>query len=622
MNAELAHRGPDATGEHVNGPVALAHQRLSIVDVARGQQPMKLPGTPYCIVYNGEAYNHVQLRQRLPAPPSGYRTSCDTETILAAYHQLGDACVEQLSGMFALAIHDDRDHSMFLARDRLGIKPLYYYLDDELFAFASEIKSLLAHPGITARVNVDRLPIQLSLKYTLDEHTLFAGICKVLPGTCLRLTADGLQHRQYWDLSFAPKEQPISLAEAAHAFRDHFVAAVESHLMADVPVGVFLSGGIDSAAIASCMSQLGVSPLKTFTADFDVRGYSELPYVRLAAGPLRAEQRAVTVTADDFFALWPQMVYHEDEPIAHPSSIALHCVSRLAAEEVKVVLTGEGADELLGGYERYYQTLANLRLGRLVPSRLRRWARAAIDRLPDQHVAKRKAVRTALYLPGDVQSLFLDNYAAFTRSDLTLALRPQYRTVPGQDIFAPFAQLMEQSDAEDLLEKILYADMKTYLLELLMKQDQMSMSASLESRVPFLDEEMVDFVCRLPVALKVRGLATKRILRQAVRGLVPDAIIRRRKRGFPTPIREWFRGGHQAVLQRLLLSSDSRSAEYVCPDFTRQILQRHVRGVWDHQEQLWTLGNLELWLRIFIEGQSPQEALPDAQEVRACVSCG
>ncbi len=619
MSRVLAHRGPDDSGLYVHGPVALGHRRLSIVDLARGHQPMRLDEPPLVISYNGEIYNHLEIRDELQISPDSFRTTCDTETILAAYVARGRSAVELLQGMFAFAVHDERDGSLFLARDRLGIKPLYYYHQDgKLFAFASEIKALLEHPGISARVNEDKLPIQLSQKYTLDDETLFRGIKKLAPGHTLHIGAGRCRIQQYWDVSFVPKDSSLSLEDAVDGFREKFTDSVRSRLMADVPLGVFLSGGIDSSVIAASMARQIDRPLQCFSVAFAERGYSELTYARQVANSLEADHHEIVVTPQQWFKAWPRMVYHEDEPIAHPSSIPLHFVSTLAAREVKVVLTGEGADELLAGYERYYQTLANLRYGRFVPGVLRKMARGLINCLPDGFVPKRKAVRTSLYLPCDVESLFLDNYAAFSRQAIADALQPGLANRATETVYSQFLDLMDGSAAEHLLDRLLYADIKTYLVELLMKQDQMSMSASLESRVPFLDHRLVEFVCRLPVEYKLKGFQTKRLLRLALGDTVPRQIVTRGKKGFPTPTREWFRTDYYPAMQRLLASPDSLCREYIRPEYVEHILQEHRAGRWNLEEQIWTLGNLEIWLRVVIDQQDPETIFADFQEVRAC----
>lgn len=620
MSERLIHRGPDDSGQLVDGSVAIAHRRLSIVDLARGQQPMKRRDAAPWIVYNGEIYNHLALRDNLPIDV--WHTSCDTETILGSYLIHGENCVDFLRGMFAFAIHDPSDNSIFLARDRLGIKPLYVYESAGLFAFASEIKSLLAHPDITAHVNVSKLPIQLALKYTLDDETLFEGITKLAPGHWMRICAQETKKQQYWNLRYVPKCHEMTFDEAASEFRDRFFDSVRACLMADVPLGVLLSGGIDSSVIAAAMGDMVSEPIKSFSVAFAEREYSELEYSRVVARQVGTDSREIVISPEQWFAAWPQMVYHEDEPIAHPSSIPLHFVSALAAQEVKVVLTGEGADELMGGYERYYQTLTNLRYGKYVPGPLRSLARIALSLVPNTWTAKRKAVRTSLYLPCDIKSLYLDNYSALPSWSIRDALRPQFHNEHLDTMYDYFDVLMESSDAEELLDQILYADMKTYLLELLMKQDQMSMSASLESRVPFLDHHLVEFVCSLPTEFKVRGFQTKRILRHALGNTIPPSVVIRSKKGFPTPTREWFRNDFYPLIERLLLSDDSLSIDYIDADFTRQVLTRHRQGKWDLQEQIWALGNLEIWLRIFLENQSPETIFGTADEVRACVSCG
>lgn len=619
MNATLFHRGPDDGAEFTHDATALGHRRLSIVDLARGRQPMRLEGTPLTIVYNGEVYNHLDLRKQLDFSAESYRTTSDTETILRAFRQYGEDVPRHLRGMFAFAVYDSNTRAVFIARDRLGIKPLYYVKTDQLFAFASEIKSLLAHPDIHASVNTSKLSEQLTLKYTLDDQTLYQGIKKLLPGHWISLRDGEIRSRQYWDMSYAPKRKFSSIDEAATEFKSQFDDSVRARLMADVPLGVFLSGGIDSSVIAASMSKMTNEPIKAFSIAFAQKEYSELSYSNLVAKHVGADVREMVLSPEDWFAAWPKMVYHEDEPIAHPSSIPLHFVSKLAAKDVKVVLTGEGSDELMAGYERYYQTLTNMRYGRYVPQGVRAVAQKLIDFLPDRFTPKRKAVRTSLYLPTDVDTLFLDNYAAFRRVDVANALQPKYRdTIDVANTYAGFTDLMQCSDAEELLDQILYADMKTYLVELLMKQDQMSMSASLESRVPFLDHELVEFVCSLPVEYKLKGFETKRILRHALGSTVPREIVTRSKKGFPTPIKEWFRTDFAGTIRELLQSKNTMLHEYVRPEYIDQILERHISGAWNLQEQIWTLGNLEIWLRIAIGGRDPESAI-QTDEAMQCV---
>jgi len=617
MHGTLVHRGPDDSGDYVVKNTAIGHRRLSIVDLTRGHQPMHLAGTPLHIVYNGEIYNHMDLRNTSDT----YHTTCDTETLLVSYRRQGPSCLHSFVGMFAVAILNEDRQSLWLARDRLGVKPLYYFTNDRLFAFASEIKALLAHPEISAQVNTSRLPVQLALKYTLDDQTLFLGIHKLMPGHWMEISGDGVRVHQYWNMRFSPKDRSTTFEAAADEFQSRFQTSVKRCLMADVPLGVFLSGGIDSSVIAASMAEHVGDPIKSFSVGFGERGYSELSYAREVAQHVGAEQREIIISPEQWLHAWPRMVYHEDEPIAHPSSIPLHFVSLLASKEVKVVLTGEGSDELLAGYERYHQTLQNLRWGRWLPDRLRRLTRAMIDNLPDMFLPKRKAVRTSLYLERDIDTLFLDNYSAMTRPIVAAALQPGLAESV-DEIYTGFREFMQQCDSSDLLDQILYADMKTYLLELLMKQDQMSMSASIESRVPFLDHELVEFVCQLPTSFKLQGSQTKRILRKALGSTIPQSIVSRPKLGFPTPIKQWFRGPFHQTLQSLLLGSDNLLSTYIRPEITRNLLDLHRNGSWDLHEALWSLGNLEIWLRIFIDGQSPEVLADELCEPLTCSSFG
>jgi len=617
MSSSLVHRGPDDANEWVDGRVALAYRRLAILDLDHGRQPMQFRNGSSRIVYNGEVYNHELLRKQLPFDASAYRTRCDTETVIAAYSEMGADCLSCFNGMFAFAVHDRKDDSLFLARDRLGIKPLYYYCDEELFAFASEIKALLAHPEIAARIDHSQIPVYLALKYALDEKTLFDGVKRLAPGHYLKISKESLEIQEYWDLPFGPKHVFESETEAVEEFRSLLVRSVQSRLMSDAPLGAFLSGGIDSAYVTTLLSELTSEPVQTYSIGFREDGYDEFRFSRRVAARTRARVHEVVLTADQWFASWPLMVYHEDEPIAHPSSISLHHLSELASRDVKVVLSGEGADELLAGYERYYQTMANMSLARVLPESFKPLSRAVIDALPAGRWVREKLTRTSFYLPAGIESLYLDNYAAFSRQSLRQTLLNSESLESLDRIYKPFSRLMQSSGAEDLLDRILYADIKTYLAELLMKQDQMSMSASLEARVPFLDHELVEFVCRLPRTLKLGSFQTKRILRKAAAGRLPKRVIRRRKMGFPTPIRGWFRGSHHAQLESLLLSPQSLCGEIIDRPYVESLLDLHASGAHNLEDRIWALGNLELWLRIFIDGQNPHDiSLVGAPKVR------
>jgi asparagine synthase (glutamine-hydrolysing) len=612
MRDMIMHRGPDDEGLYVDERVGLGHRRLSIVDVAAGHQPMTNEDRSLYITYNGEIYNHADYRDELEAKGHLYSTHSDTETILHLYEEHGEDCVDYLRGMFAFAIWNKRDQRLFIARDRLGVKPLYYvYTDDGSFYFASEIKALLEARAIKPEINYAALPDYLANHGTSNDETLFAGVKRLLPGHTLTWHDGDLKIRQYWDVSFAEegaesgrRDQDL-IAEWLELFR----TSVRLRLMADVPLGMFLSGGIDSSAIAALMSQMMDEPIKTFSVAFADREANELAYARLVAEKFKTHHHEVVVTPHEFFAALPQMVWQEDEPLAHPSSVPLYFVSRLASKHVKVVLTGEGSDELLGGYERYYKTLYNLALGpnyhRLVPGPVRSAIRTRIRSLSLDSPVRHKLSRTFLCLSSDIENLYFDNFAVFTRAmQSELLSESTLKRVGTIEPYRDMRRYFETTNARSLLNRMLYTDTKTYLHELLMKQDQMSMAASIESRVPFLDHQLVEFTVRLPDRLKLRhGWTTKSVLRRAMKGLLPEPILTRKKMGFPVPVGKWFREEFRPVVDEYVLSERAAARGIFDPEFVTSLVARHQAGE-NHSERLWALVNFEMWLRRFFDGEA------------------
>ena len=610
MRDTMTHRGPDDCGVFHQGRVGLAHRRLSIIDVAGGHQPMHDDSGSLHIVYNGEVYNHQELRASLERRGHRYRTRCDTESILRLYHEEGPRAVDQLRGMFAFAIWDSRREELFLARDRLGVKPLYYVLtEDGSLYFASEIKALLAARATPPVLNYEALPDYLANHAPSGAATLFAGVQRLLPGHTLRWRDGVVEVRRYWDLSFARSDSESRADKALIAeFGERFTESVRMRLMSDVPLGVFLSGGIDSASITAVMSRLVDEPIKTFSVAFAEREANELGYARAVADAYRTDHHEVVVSPDDFFAALPTLVWHEDEPLAHPSSVALYFVSRLATEHVKVVLTGEGSDELLAGYGRYAKTLYNLRFGapyhRIVPASVRRTVRSAVEHLRPGSFARRKLERTFLCLPPDLASIYFDNFAVFPRAQQAELLTPAARErVAGADPYRVAREYLERTDAGTQLDRLLYVDCKTYLHELLMKQDQMSMAASIESRVPFLDHRLVEFAAGLPARLKLQGFTTKRILRESMKGVLPPSILARPKMGFPVPVGSWFRGRWRGMVSELVLGERARQRGICDHEAVRRLVGEHLSGRVDHTERLWALINFELWQRRFLDGE-------------------
>ncbi len=611
MRDVLTHRGPDGAGLFIDGPIGLGHRRLSIVDPEAGQQPMASDDGAVQIVYNGEVYNHPEIMRRFKDQGRRYHSHCDTESVLHVYEERGFAAPSALRGMFAFAIWDRRRQSLFIARDRFGVKPLYYAVtaDGSLY-FGSEIKAILASGAIRAELDESALPEYLSSHSTFGAATMYRGIRRLEAGHTLVWHDGEIRIEPYWDLRFAEKfDDSRSDASLVGEYAERFREAVRMRLMADVPLGTFLSGGIDSAAITGEMAGLIDEPVRTFSVAFAEREANELSYARLVADRFRTEHREIVVSPAEFFDALPRLVWHEDEPIAHPSSVPLYFVSRLAAEHVKVVLTGEGSDEVLGGYNRYRATLYNMRLGagyeRAVPGAMRSALRGAIESLPRGSTMRQKLSRTFLTLPADLESLYLDNFAVFSRGRLDGLWSADLR-----DRLAPVSpygaalRFLGATDAITLLDQLLYLDTKTYLHELLMKQDQMSMAASIESRVPFLDHELVEFAARLPDRLKVSGMTTKIVLRRAMAGRLPAEILSRRKMGFPVPIGAWLRGPYRFVLDDLVLGPRTLARGLFADGALRRLVASHVSGEANHAERLWSLINLELWHRLQLDGES------------------
>jgi asparagine synthase (glutamine-hydrolysing) len=602
MRDVLRHRGPDGEGLLLDGPVGLAHRRLAIVDVAGGHQPMANEDGTVWIVFNGEIYNHASLRPQLEARGHRYRTRSDTETIVHLYEEMGERCVERLQGMFAFAVWDRTRRTLLLARDRLGIKPLYYAVTPHELLFASEIKGLLA-AGLRAELNRDALPELLAAGFVSGEDSLFQGVRRLLPGRTLSWQmGQGLRERRYWNLP-APVEASPAPEERAHEVRSRLACAVRSHLMSDVPLGLFLSGGIDSSGLLALMAPMVKQPVRTFAVGFSDREANELAYARLAARSAGAEHREVVVSPEEFFQALPTLVWHEDEPIAFPSSVPLYFVSRLARDHVKVVLTGEGADELFLGYNRYRVTAWNERLGRpywsAAPASLRSRVRRLAGHLP--RPLRRYAARSFLALEPGPRGLFCENFAVFPES-LRRQLLSDAALLDRRDPYAQSLRCYEEGDG-GALDRMSRADLQTYLVRLLMKQDQMSMAASIESRVPFLDHEFVEHVVSIPGRFKLHGWQTKAVLRAALRGLVPPAILSRRKMGFPVPVGRWLRGPFWPLVEEFVLSPRASSRGLFDRSVLGRLAEEHRRGQASHGDRLWLLLNLEVWQRVFVDGE-------------------
>ncbi len=609
MNRRILHRGPDDEGYFVEENVGLAMRRLSIIDVKTGHQPLSNEDHDIWIVYNGEIYNHAELRARLEAKGHQYRTRSDTETIVHLYEEYGRDCVKYLRGMFAFAVWDRRKRTLFAARDRLGIKPFYYRWDGNAFLFGSEIKAILAFPRVTAQFNRGALAEYLAFGYLTGPQTMFAGIRKLMPGHILELPEQGEPSiEQYWDLDVETDREHHSHEYYVSTYRELLEGAVSSHLMSEVPLGVFLSGGLDSSAVAALAKKIRGDRIQTFAVGYGEEAFSELGYARQVAEHIQSDHHEVRLSREEFFASLPKLIWHEDEPLVWPSSVALYFVARLAREHVTVVLTGEGSDETLAGYTRYAWTLANARMDRayraITPAGLPRLVRKGIQAGPFAASLRRKLEHTFLMRDGNAwESFYFDNFfSAFPASEQASLLTPEALAASG-DAYAGSMPAWERSQG-DLLHRLLYTDINSYLIELLMKQDQMSMAASVESRVPFLDHVLAEFTARIPAQYSIHGMAGKFILKQAVEDLLPREIVYRKKMGFPTPWAYWLAGPQLDDMERMLLEPRSVERGLFRPEEITRIFAEHRSKSRDHGNRIWRLLNLEIWFRVMIEGEA------------------
>jgi asparagine synthase (glutamine-hydrolysing) len=611
MNQQMVHRGPDDSGIYLSENIGLAMRRLSIIDLPTGHQPLSNEDETLWLVFNGEIYNYQELRERLESRGHHFRSRSDTETIIHLYEEYGAECVKHLRGMFSFALWDTSKRSFFAARDRLGIKPFYYLHTSERLLFGSEIKSLLSHPRMKAEVNLTCLPEYLAFGYLAGTETFFAGVNKLAPGCTLEVNENGqLRIRQYWDLELT-NENIRSRDYYVETYRGLLEDSVRSHLMSDVPIGVFLSGGIDSSSIAALTTKIQRSPVETFSVGYEETAYSELLYARKVAVHLGSVHHEIRVGCQEFFDALPSVVWHEDEPAVWPSSVALYHVAKLAREHVKVILTGEGSDETLAGYTRYPMTLWNARLQRIykfMPPALRKALRAwAFDARWINARVQRMLKHTFLLRDGDSwSSIYFDNFfSVFSEAEQADILNDDLRGSPG----SPYQNSMRylEDSSGDLIHRLLYTDIKTYLVELLMKQDSMSMAASIESRVPFLDHVLVEFANSIPGSLQTRGLSGKQILKSAVEDLLPHSILYRRKMGFPTPLQTWLAGPQFDVVERLLLEPRCLTRGLFKLAGLQTLFAEHRARATDHTDRIWRLLNLEIWHRVFIDRDRPAQ---------------
>jgi asparagine synthase (glutamine-hydrolysing) len=608
MTEALAHRGPDDYGYYVNGPVGLGHRRLSIIDLSGGRQPIYNEDGSAAIIFNGEIYNYRDLAARMAAAGHTFKTRSDTETILHTYEEYGEECVHHLRGMFTFAIWDQRKRRLLIARDRLGIKPLYYYRDGRSLAFASEIKALLEIPSVPREVDPEAMDMYLSLRYVPGPRTMFKNIFRLQPGHILVVDERGVRTRKYWDIDYAEAE-PRSPEYLLAKFRELLEESVRLRLMAEVPLGVFLSGGLDSSAILAMMSMMRTSStsgtagrdrVKTFSVGYDTAtakaGESnEFEYARLASQAFASEHHEFRLSAKDLADFIPDLVWYLDEPLADPSSIPLFFISKLAREHITVVLSGEGADELLAGYGIYSRMLALDRVYRTFPAA--GWLAPRLGPFAPSEALRHYVRMSGQPLRARYQGV-CRGFGAEIRTQLMGEDRAKRSGERLSEIFGEYFATVEKASP---LNQMLYVDAKVWLPDdLLIKADKMTMANGLELRVPFLDHKLMEFAATLPFESKLGGKGGKTILRKAMRGIVPDAIIDRPKKGFPIPISPWLRGPLREFARENLLARNSGSTSYLDRRAVARIVQEHEQGRADRSQEIWTLLVFEFWHQQFM----------------------
>jgi asparagine synthase (glutamine-hydrolysing) len=582
MATSLRHRGPDAMGSWVDGPIGLAHTRLSIIDLQGSQQPMSSPDGLRHLVFNGEILNYRQLRAEISYP---YQTQGDTEVLLACYEKYGPAGVALLRGQFAYGIYDSETGDTHLFRDRMGILPLYYYSDARVVAFASEIKALL--PLISGpQVDEDSLHDYLAHRAVPCPHTLIRGVRKLPPGHHLVVKPDGSIHLSaYWQLDTAPSGRTVTPAEAVGLVDEALKASVRESLIADVPVGIYLSGGVDSSLLTAMARRENTDQvLHTFGASFGDERYDEAHWARKVAALNTTTHHQVTVTADDFLSNWEKLSWFRDGPLSEPADVAIYRLSQLAREHVKVVLSGEGSDELFAGYPKHLYANATRWLG-AVPSAS---AFSPLERiLPASKARLRIAVR--VLAESTYEERLRGWFAPFTWAErVRLTGRPSPRAAPDAYYRA----------VGDPLHRMLYADTRVWLVDnLLERGDRMSMAASLETRPPFLDYRLVDLAYQLPSNVKIRGKTTKWVLKQVAHRYLPAEVVDRPKIGFKVPLDRWFRSGLRDMAFDLLTGPSSYVGNNFDGPMVAALINSHMQGERDEESRIWTLLSLEVWHR-------------------------
>lgn len=597
----ITHRGPDEQGTIVKDKAALGMRRLSIIDLKSGQQPIFDCSQNLAIVFNGEIYNYQSLKKDLESRGHKFKTSSDTETIVHAYEEFGADCVKYLRGMFAFAIYDFAQESLFIARDRVGKKPLFYSLTaNGDFVFGSELKVLLEHGEISKEIDYSALDAYLTFGYVPEEFCIFKNVHKLAPGHFLASKNGEIKTRKYWDFDYSKKSEVKTEAEYIEILREKIREAVKIRLISEVPLGAFLSGGVDSSSIVGMMSEVSETPVKTFSIGFNEDSFDELKYARVAAKHFNTEHHEFIVTPD-LVEIVDDLVWHFDEPFADSSALPTFMVSKMARDFVTVVLSGDGGDELFAGYTRYVTDKKRSGFANL-PKALRSGILQPLsEAMPHGAKGKNFLYNTSL----DAVDRYIDSVSHFGK----LKKRELYGKVLRENLNGDlgkaasiYKDLAESVRSENAVDRLLYLDSKTYLpSDILTKVDRMTMATSLEARVPLLDHELIEFVQTIPAELKLKGTETKYIFKKAMEGIVPHEILYREKQGFGVPVNEWINSKLKDKIHGILSERKTVERGYFEPRYIKVLLDEHAANRRDHSHALWILWMLELWHRKFVD---------------------
>lgn len=604
----IRHRGPDDEGWITKGNYGIGMRRLSIIDLFTGRQPISNEDDSIWIVFNGEIYNHVELRNKLIKKGHKFQTKCDTEVIVHAYEEYGEECPKKLNGMFGFAILDLKKQILFLARDRLGIKPLYYYHDSKKFAFGSELKSILQVPNIPREVDLRALDLFLTFEYIPSPYSIFQGIRKLPPGHSLTLKDGRINIREYWDLDFDEKDIPEG--ELCEQLLELFQDAVKIRLMSDVPLGAFLSGGIDSSAIVAMMSRVMDRPVKTFSIGFKEDTYNESHYAQQIANHFNTEHH-VEIIEPNALELAEKLVGFLDEPFGDFSIFPTYLVSKMARKHVTVSLSGDGGDELFAGYDTYIANKAGRAYERL-PRLLRNAMHPILSRIPPTEkkkglINRAKRFVEGMELPADLEHT---RWMIFLQEGEKNKLYSDdlQDTLNGSDSFEFIRNYFNRVNTSDPLNRQLYVDIKSYLVDnILVKVDRMSMATSLETRVPFLDHRFVEFSATIPSRLKLQGKNTKYLFKKAMGDVLPPQILNRSKEGFSIPIKNWLKEDLKPLMLEVLDQQKIKREGFFNTNYVEQLKKEHLSGKENHSHRLWSMMVFGIWQDLYLRGASINE---------------